>query len=529
MLTAALLTGCGWFGSDPKPPESALSSNATAEQQTPEESSWFGNLFTLEKDQTAQAQPPEAAAAPKSEPEPPTEPVARQSNWTLAGWIKGLWGSASVSVPMNELGGLDEIAEGNEADRKAKLQAFIAAKLQRIDRIYVQSFTGENLSEVRKGLFAALEQQSHYEVVEILPDDMESTAVLRIKVEDYNIWDSEEKFDLPKAELYAEEARKLLPRQIVRRNALVGVSLSLFDAQTGMPLVRGIYSQPFQQIYVGDDIAKMPKAPREMQRLTTILITKILNAFNAKETDLFGKNDLDLERGTSWGWFADEIHDPGDRRIMKGIKLAEVGEIEQAVGLFKLVLYAPDRTEPQEIYRSNRASAYYNLGILYQSQGDHLFAAKMFSQANRLVQKLKYAQAWGDNMHAWIDQKSDSQRNQEIEVVLPEPKDVQDPPKKRPDVIQILESNPNLLLNAQDLWPLEPSIKNAEPGQLNGTQRSSLDAPARHFDKQGYIDRGLDDQPPAPLPWRKPDPMSASESQQMPQNQPGGGLILPAN
>lgn len=276
--------------------------------------------------------------------------------------------------------------------------------------------------------------------------------------------------------------------------------MALFDAQTGMPLVRGRYSQPFQQIYVGKDITDMPKPGMEMERLTQILITKILNAFNAKETDLF--SGMDLERGTDWGWFAENFHDPGDQRIMKGLKLAKVGKVDQAISLWKLVLYAPEVEEPSEIYRVNRAAAYYNLGVVYQLQGDRLFAAKMFSQANRLIQKLKYAQAWGDNIHAWLDQKTHRSADGGIEIVVPEPKPPA-PPKRKPEVVELLESNPNLLLRAQELWPLEPVIKNADPDDLNGSQRGKLDLPAKRFDKKGYINYGEDDGA-LPLPQKRP-------------------------
>lgn len=523
LFLALLLAGCGWFGSestDPAQPETPTQA-APAEAAPETDEGLFGNWFTWAEDPDPE---PEPMAQPEPVQEPEPEPEPKGKPWTLAGWLGSLFSSSDMDDEGPSLRELNQLNEGSAEDRQARIQAYVAAKLQNIHTIYVQSFTGENLSEVRKGLYAAMKEQGHYEVVEILPDDTSAMAVLRIKVEDYSIWDNEETFDLPQRERYSEETRKLLPERIVRRNALVGVSLSLFDAQTGMPLVRGRYSQPFQQIYVGEDIARMPKPSREMQRLTKILITKILDAFEAKETDLFGNAKLDLERGTGWGWFADEIHDPGNRRIMKGIDLAQAGELERAMGLWKLVLYSPERGEPQEIYRINRASAYYNLGVLYQQQGDHLFAAKMFSQANRLVQKLKYAQAWGDNMHAWLDRKADRNRDMALEVVLPEPTEVENPPKKQADVIHLLESNPNLLLKAQDLWPLEPVIKNAQPGDLNGTQRSELDEQPQRLDKQGYIHPGLDDHPPAPLPQRKERgaDMEPGRSQA-----PAGGLILP--
>src|SRR3989339_1405521 len=164
------------------------------------------------------------------------------------GWAMNLFDSGGSATSLESW---KETKTGDEAAQKRKIQEYIQAKLSNIRTIYVQSFTGENLDEVRKGLYAAIKGQGKYKVEEILPDHIEGMAVLRIKVEDFSIWDNEERFEVPDLDQYTEETKLLLPEKIVRRNALVGVRLALFDAQTGMPLVRGRYSQPFQQIYVG--------------------------------------------------------------------------------------------------------------------------------------------------------------------------------------------------------------------------------------------------------------------------------------
>ena len=487
------------------------STNPTTSSSSGFEDALFGDLFSV--DTSSEEVPAEVKEA--EEPLEPIVPNRRSSEkpWNLFSWATSLF-QQSTKLEATDW---EEPATGDSTlDHQKKALHFLQAKLSSIQTIYVQSFTGENLDNVRKGLFEAIESQGKYQLEEILPDKTENMAVLRIHIQDYSIWDKEETFPHQNLGDYTEESKALIPERIIRRNALVGVQLSLFDAKTGIPLVRGQYSQPFQQIYAGKAIDQMPKQSREMERLTKILIIKILRAFSSSSNEFFA--EMELERGTSWGWFAEHIHDRGNSRIVKGIKLAKVGQFDEAVNLWKLVLFTPEKGEPAEIYRINRASAYSNLGLIYQMQDDHLFAAKMFSQANRLQQTLKYAQAWGDNMHTWIDQQNQHVRSASLDFSLPDEKKSVAPVKKTPDVIFLLETNPNLLLNAQQLWPLEPVIKNATPEELNGTQRSALDKPRHRFDQEGYISPESNPKQSSPLPRRVLKPNPAMDSPQTDNN-----------
>ncbi|OGG97594.1 MAG: hypothetical protein A2508_07860 [Candidatus Lambdaproteobacteria bacterium RIFOXYD12_FULL_49_8] len=506
ILTPLALTGCGLLGSEPEPSQEAPAIKAEApaspaqEPAKEDEEGLFSWLWPFGSAEEPPVPQPVVAADPEAvEEAPPADfSPSKKERWTLAKWAEAMWEGFGEETDLTELTRMD--SDDSDVRRKL-LREYVRNKLNGINTIFVQSFTGENLNEVRTGLYASIREQGKYQIVEILPDSPVKLAVLRIKVEDFSIWDIEEKLDSQDLKQLSEEERKLIPERIVRRNALIGVRLALFDAETGLALVRGRYSQPFQQIYVGQDATRMPSESKEMSRLTEILITKILNAFEAKEDDLFGS--LPLERGTNWGWYADFINDAGDRRIVKGNEMAQIGQVENAISLWRLVLYGPDTDEPASIYRVNRASAFFNLGVAYNQQQDYLFAAKMFSQANRLSQKLLYAQAWGDNMHAWLDQKNRKTTDEEAQITLPEPPVEVKKSQKQPDFIELLEGNENLLLKAQDLWPLEPIIKNANPQDLNGTKRSKLDLPAKRYGMEGYIE--YPDEKPAvyPLPQKK--------------------------
>ncbi len=337
----------------------------------------------------------------------------------------------------------------------------IQEKLQAITTIYVQSLTGENQKEIKDVLFKEIEARG-YKIVDILPDDEKNMGVLRMWVENYSLWENQEKPKEAPLDLDLEEK----PKEILRRNALIGVKIDLFDGETGTALIRERFSQPFQQIYVGKkDTERRPKEDKELLRLTKILTQKVMERFETSAE----QSEFDLERGEAFGWVADEMHDYGDPRVMKGNDYATAGQYQKAKLMWKIVLFSPNDEEPEEVYLVNRATAFYNLGQVYHTQGDYLFAAKMFSQANRLRQKLKYAQAWGDNMHAWLDAHLNPQRG--IAPVLIEKKEIVQVVKAKPPLIQTLESNKNLLLDAKQLWPLEAKINELKEKDLNGLEK----------------------------------------------------------
>ncbi|MDX2469189.1 MAG: hypothetical protein QNL04_01295 [SAR324 cluster bacterium] len=387
----------------------------------------------------------------------------------------------------------------------------IQQKLQAITTIYVQSLTGENQQEIKDVLFKEIEARG-YKIVDILPDDEKNMGVLRMWVENYSLWENREK----PVEVDLETDPDKKPKEILRRNALIGVNINLFDGETGTALIRERFSQPFQQIYVGKkDTERRPKEGKELLRLTKILTQKVMERFETSAED----TNFDLERGEAFGWVANEVHDYGDPRVMKGNDYASSGQYQKAKLMWKIVLFAPNNSEPEEVYLINRATAFYNLGQVYHTQGDYLFAAKMFSQANRLQQKLKYAQAWGDNMHAWLDAHLNPQRG--IAPVIIEKKVIVQVVKAKPPLIQTLESNNKLLLDAKQLWPLEPKINELKEQDLNG-----LEKPDANLYPKSQLKLSVPD--PMPLKMAPKKKVEAEkEAMPAPQVKAGNQLIQP--
>ena len=333
---------------------------------------------------------------------------------------------------------LSNLREGPEQERKAKVQSL----LQSVKSVYVQSFTGINVVPVRDALFATLAESGAFKVTELLPDSLENLAVLRVAVKDHTLWENEE-----------------VPTDgetLIRRNALIGVRISLFDAKTGYPLVRENISQAFQQIYAGEKEAKkrIPEK-REMSRLRELLAQKILARLKHRKER---ERKLDLKAGRGDSWLFNSGLEFGSRRIIKGNRMARAGNLEQAKRIWKLVLFAPPPAESSDIRRLNMACVYHNLGQVYRQQGHHLLAAEMFSRANGIERRAEYAQAWGDSMLAYIEKEkkrrgaskgAESGREVEMSAVRP----------ASATMGRDLPFDGKMLLNPKVLWPLEPIVK----------------------------------------------------------------------
>lgn len=338
-----------------------------------------------------------------------------------------------------------------------------------IDTIYIQSFAGESVSKVQEVFFETVEEQDVFTFVELLPENYINLKILRLEVIDYAIWETEEHL--------TKETLKLRPEasddtQMKRRNAIVSMKISLYEAETGQLLIRKLYSQPFQQIYIGaKSIEERPSKDLELRRLTKILVFNIL-------TDFYRNNNsnivLDLEKGQGYDWISLNLYNIGDKRITKGNRLAKAGDFQKAIWMWQLVLFRPGKEEPLEVYKLNRAAAYHNLGVVFGHLDDWLMAAKMFSMANRLEQKLKYAQSWGNNMQLWLEsQKSQTgqidridelkARRKALALSKPDLTDAREKELSKADILGFIERNQQLLLNPKELWPLEPALKYAEP------------------------------------------------------------------
>lgn len=333
-----------------------------------------------------------------------------------------------------------------------------------IKRIYIQSFTGQNIREVQEVFWESVAEQDVFTFVELLPDDYINLKILRIEVVDYAIWENDEKITMSDPYLKAIDTTDDV---LKRRNAIVSLRISLFDAESGTLLIRKTYSQPFQQIYIGTEaISSMPDQQLELRRLMKILIFRIFADFYQVQHKV---TELDLEDGFGYDWFSLHVHNIGYKRLKKGIRLAMAGDYDQAIWVWKLVLFKPENEEPLEIYRKNRASAYYNLGVVYDRKDEWLQAASMFSKANRLIQKLKYAQAWGNTMQDWLDEQKKStsdyvdltslkERKKGVKV-LDQDKAKTIQKEEEEDFLLSIEKNEQFLLKARELWPLEPILK----------------------------------------------------------------------
>jgi tetratricopeptide (TPR) repeat protein len=328
--------------------------------------------------------------------------------------------------------------------------------------IYLQSFSGPNLKEVQEIFFETVREQRRFRFLELLPNTVDDISVLRLEVRDYLIWENEEL--VPSYEenvLSLEESVDI----VLRRNAIVSIRARLFHAETGKTILDTTISQPFQQIYVGDTaIATRPPRELELQRLTKMVIFRMLSAF--ENGDGATEDWSRLEIGQGQGWISTTLFNLGNRRIKKGNRLAEAGDLRQAMLIWRLVLYQPSSDEPMPMLRTNRASAYFNLGLAFRHQREWEQAAAMFSKANRMVQKLTYAQSWGEAMQKWLEEQKQStttvdmqkQTESKPQFEIRAPADV-----SYPDLIDNLEQNDHLLLNAGQLWPLEPAVRYLSP------------------------------------------------------------------
>ncbi|MBU2514818.1 hypothetical protein KJ966_26140 [bacterium] len=343
--------------------------------------------------------------------------------------------------------------------------------LYKIQKIYIQSFTGPNVAETEKLFFETVEEQEIFTFLDRLPNDYHDLTIMRLEVIDSNIWENEEKL------LEYESLREVVKSStdtIKRRNAIISIKVSLYEAESGKLLLRKLYSQPFQQIYIGEEsINNLMDQKMEIQRLTKLLIYQLLTDIHERESEPV---EMELEIGQGEGFISRYLLNFGEDRIKKGNRFVRSGDYERAKWMWQLVLYKPNKNESLDVYKINRASAYYNLGVVHNKQGKWLEAANMFSLANRLNQKLKYAQAWGNSMQKWLDEHKSasdfvdnlSPSKPEIskgkvqtvqkETIKLEPVKMNDSKK-----LGLLERNDQLLLKARELWPLEPAFKYGVP------------------------------------------------------------------
>jgi len=335
-----------------------------------------------------------------------------------------------------------------------------------LKRIYIQNFSGQKVKEVQAVFFEAAKEQSHFAFIELLPDELSGLGILRIDVTDYQIWETDEVVkeanEYPTGELKAGDLIK-------RRNAIVSMKVNLYEARTGKNLVSRRFSQPFQQIYVGKEaIESRPDNNIELVRLTKMLVFSMLDSFLSSKDKT---SAIRYEAGSSYGWFADKIHNFGNSRLKKGIRFAEAGKLDDAIWIWKIFLFAPDEGEPADVYFKNRAAAYNNLGLAFQQKRDWWKAAEMFSAANRISQKLKYAQAWGNNLQTWLEEQHSPKR---VKVTVPvekgTEKQIESMEEKRPAAVINLEENDQLLLQPRILWPLDPHLKQQEKALEGGKQ-----------------------------------------------------------
>ncbi|MCP4298369.1 MAG: tetratricopeptide repeat protein, partial [Proteobacteria bacterium] len=317
---------------------------------------------------------------------------------------------------------------------------------------YIQNFSGQRFEIVREVFFDTFRSASQYRLTEILPDRIDDLAIIRIHITDYSIWENEELVATPEDGVLSELKTAEI---LMRRNALVSARVSLFDGRSGDTIVRKKVTQPFQQIYIGEEeISNRPTKQQEMQRLVRLLAGQITDILTNKKKAI----STNLEKGEDFGWIAKNLYDGGNGRLKKGIDYAATGDYDQAILIWKLVLFGPEVNESDDIYLRNRAKAFYNLGVVYNRQKDWWFAAKMYSQANRLQQNLKYAQAWSNSVYSWLEEGTEPEVEKKKRVVqrISEQELLK---YTQPAKIDKIEGNIDLLLKPRDLWPLEQKLK----------------------------------------------------------------------
>jgi tetratricopeptide (TPR) repeat protein len=323
--------------------------------------------------------------------------------------------------------------------------------------VYVQNFSGVQFKTVRIIFLDTLKRYSDYKVTEILPDDFKNLAIIRVHVTDYSFWENEENLIPSKVSVNSEEDDIDI---MLRRNVLVGMHITLFDAESGDIILRKQFTQAFQQIYIGaDKVAARHSREEEVQRLIRRLIGEMLDILYSEKKVI----DKDLRAGEGGTVFDRVLLNTGDSRLQKGINYALVGEYDQAILVWKIVVFTPKDDEPEEIYQRNRARAFYNMGQIYSLQNKPWLAAKMYSQANRIQQKLKYAQSWSDNMHVWLVNKEKKTKQKEDNssrnMVLGSQQRLK---HDQTTDIKRIDENQDLLLNPRLLWPLEQKLKAKE-------------------------------------------------------------------
>ena len=113
--------------------------------------------------------------------------------------------------------------------------------LNNINTIYIQSFTGDNINIFQQKFLESLKTIKKFDITELLPDNLENLGVLRIRVEDFTIWENEEKInpftDLGEFDVSGDT-------RFIRRNALVNVHISLYEASEGNILIQKMFAQP---------------------------------------------------------------------------------------------------------------------------------------------------------------------------------------------------------------------------------------------------------------------------------------------
>lgn len=374
---------------------------------------------------------------------------------------------------------IDRMLEYNAKSSSSKKET--VSHLTPKKTFYIQSFTGQNTDLFRTIFYQLAREQSGVQLTELLPENLTNIGIVRLKVLKYLIWENKE----PVPAQFGEEKRDNSSKYIIRRNALVSIRLSLFEADTGKRIINRNFSQPFQQIYYNEQSQKNRRSEtEELSRLTHILMQRVTAVILSS-----GKEDeYPFEQGLSHGLLAETFVNKGDSRIKKGVKQAQSGFNEKALLIWKLSIFEPDETAPNDINQKNKASAYYNIGVLHTRQQKWLDAADKFSQANRLNPTLRYAQAWGSSMHNWMmSQKETRKKVKKVKPavkkkppLLPSPAIHEKKSKQKKDKTVIpIEENQQLLLNPQLLWPLDPVIKKrfspvGSPSEINGSSKDRL-------------------------------------------------------
>lgn len=310
------------------------------------------------------------------------------------------------------------------------------SRMRTLESIYVQSVTGFEDDEFElERIIEYLDDLDLYDILEDVPDEIDGIAALNLKKVELLQWEEEE---------YSGEVKT------IRRNIILKVQASLKMLKTAEELLRLDIEAPYQQIYIGEKaIENMPSLEKEEERLTDQAFKQFIEYIDYQTIE----QPVEFETGKTNSIIG--LFSPGNKVIEKGIRLAETEKYLQARLTWASVTFEPETKSSEAFFRFNRAAAFYNIGILFQLENQWLKAAKMFSSANQMMQKEKYADAWSNAVVRWKSEMRNRKPDDSPTQTITRQKKKAAEQKPKPWRVPL---KPEYQLKIQKLWPYDKEM-----------------------------------------------------------------------